>query len=215
MDGDKSARLTRPAEPEAEQASSGPRFARFVAAIEANPPPQAQLIKEPPRSVIQQAPSVKAAPTVPPPITARSGAGAGMLWFGMGSSAVFGLALVASLFQWPDRGGADRGIGVRSDAIQHLAVLSGAREDPGHGKVNRLERRPLSERSAVPLVAATAGSHLDTRSAPRRVPEEALGVAEPVASDPDSRVSGVPPRPRLKPPINHMTAAAPHSAAEN
>jgi hypothetical protein len=64
MDGQENARLTRPVEPEAEQRSSGPRFARFVAAIEANPPPQAQLLKEPPWSLFQQAPSAKAAPTV-------------------------------------------------------------------------------------------------------------------------------------------------------
>ena len=214
MDGQENACLTRSVEPEAEQTLSGPRFARFVAAIETNPAAQAQLLREPPRSVLQQAPSAKAAPAVPPPITAGGGAGARMLWFGIGSSAVFGLALVANLFQWPDRDAADRGIGVLSDPIQHLAVLSGTQEGAGHGKVNQLEGRPLSERFAVSS-AATAGSHLDTRPAPRRVPEEVLGGAEPVVSDPDSRVSGVPPRPRLKPPINHMTAAAPHSAAEN
>jgi hypothetical protein len=214
MDGQENARLTRSVEPEAEQTSSGPRFARFVAAIEAFPPPQAQLLKEPRRSVLQQAPSAKATPSVSPPITARSGAGARMLRFGIGSLAVFGLALVASLFQWPDRDVADRVIGARSDSIQHRTVLSGTREDADHDTVNQLKRRPLPKSSAVPL-AAVAGSHLDTRPAPRRVADGVLGVAEPVASDPDSRVSGVPPRPRLKPPINHMTAAAPHDGAEN
>jgi hypothetical protein len=201
-----------PAEPEAERTSSGPRFDWFVAAIEANPPPRAQLLEELPWSQFQPAPRAKAAPTVPPPIKARSRNGSAMLWLGS-SSALFCMALAASLFQWPDRGAADRGIGVRSDPIQHRTAFSHARETADDGNVNQLERRSSSE-GLVPLVATTAGRYMDTRPAPEQVAEEAL-VAEPVARDSDRRVSGIPPRPRLKPPINHMTTAAPHSAAEN
>lgn len=214
MDGQKNARLTHPAEPEAEQTSSGPRFARFVAAIAANPPRQVQLLEEVPRFPMWQASSAKAAPPVPSPIKVRSGPSAAMPWFGIGCWALFSMALVASLLHWPDRDTADDVIGVRSDRAQQRAVFSHTREAADYGSANQLEMPPPSEGSALPFAATMARRYPDMRSATRRVAEEVVAVREPAASDPHSRVAAVPPRPRLKPPINHVASATPFQCGE-
>jgi hypothetical protein len=87
----------------------GPRFARFAAAMEANPASQDQLF---PRSQRRIRPAE--------PVNRSSR----IEWLGIGSWALLCAALLVSLLLRPDRDAVDRGIGLQADHTLQPAIVS-------------------------------------------------------------------------------------------
>jgi hypothetical protein len=111
---DSRSRLAQPSdarvcEPDVERLSSGPRFARFAAAMEAAPAPQNQLLDGLSRSQRRAQPSAVAASTIHPLGNARlhtadpAKSTPGIAWLGIGSWTLFCAALFVSLLLRPDR----------------------------------------------------------------------------------------------------------------
>lgn len=204
-------RTIRPIEPTAEQNSSVPRFARFVAAIEATPPPQAQLLEElPPRS---PSPLQSALPettsTVCRPTEAwsrlvdRARSHPKILWLGIDSWMLFCAALFVSLLPSQDRAVYDHGADIRSDQIQDRATSSEVLEAADRSQAESMPTTDDVLPSEGQEAASAVRPPLDARSAPQEA-EARLEETDPVASDVDGRVPKVPPLPRLKPPIDHV-----------
>jgi hypothetical protein len=106
--------------------SRGPRFARFAAAMEANPASQDQLF---PRS--QRRGDSMATSSTRPLRRVRSLTAdqvkslPGIQWLGIGSWAFFCVALFVSLLPHPGRDAVDRGTGLQADHTLQRAIVSG------------------------------------------------------------------------------------------
>jgi hypothetical protein len=92
----------RVVQPDVERASSGPRFARFAAAMDASPASQDQLFARSPRRI-----------RPPEPVHTSSLT----QWLGIGSWALFCAALFVSLLLRPDR------VSLQLDQIQPQALV--------------------------------------------------------------------------------------------
>jgi hypothetical protein len=214
MDGQKNARFTRPIEPEAERTSNGPRFARFVAAIEATPPPQAQLPEElPPRSPsplqssLPETTATVCGPTEAwPRLVDRARSHPKILRLGVGSWMLFCAALFVSLLPSQDRAVYDHGADIRSDQIQDRAtsseVLDGADRSQAESMPTTDDVLPSERQEA----ASEIRPPLDASPARPKAAEARLEEADSVASGADDRLPKFPPLPRLKPPINDVAA---------
>ena len=214
MDGQKNARLTRPTEPEAERTSCGPRFARFVAAIEAAPPPQAQLLEErlprspsPLQSALPETTAFVCGSTEAlSRLVDRARSHPKILWLGIGSWMLFCAAFFVSLLPSQDRAVYDHGADVRSDQIRNRAtsgvVLQGADRSQAESMLTTDDVLPSDGQEA----ASTVRPPLDSSSTRPGAADARLEEADPVASGADDRVPKFPPLPRLKPPINYVAA---------
>jgi hypothetical protein len=220
VDGMKNARLTRPIEPEAERTSSGPRFVRFGAAIEATPPPQAQLLEEllplsP--SPLQSALPETTGPVCGPTKTRSRLADRGrshpkILWLGIGSWMLFCAAFFVSLLPSQDRTAYDHGAHIRSAEIRKQAtsgvVLQGAGRSQTESMPTTDEVLPSDGQEAASAVRPP----LDASSARPEAADARLREAD-LASGADDRVPKFPPLPRLKPLIDLRGSPTPHSGA--
>jgi hypothetical protein len=203
-------------EPGGQRASNGPRFARFAAAMEAALTPQDQLLERSPRSRRRARLSAVAAATLPPLKDARSHTAdpvrspAAIRWLGIGSWALFCAALFVSLLLRPDR---DAGTGLRPDRVQHQAIVSDVR--PAADPTPMMRELLSSNGQAVTSAAPAARADPRASPAPQPTAEASLEDADPPAKDGDGQVLESLALPRLKPPINRVTATVPAPDAEN
>jgi hypothetical protein len=159
----------RVVEPDVDRASSDPRFPRFAAAMEAAPTAQDQLLDGISRSQRQAQPSAVAASTVRPLRGARFHTAAsaestpGIRWLGIGSWGLLCAALFVSLLLRPDRDVVDRGIGLRSDRIQHRPIVSDVR--PAADPTSTAKELLPSNRQEATSAAPAAGPDLDASPA--------------------------------------------------
>jgi hypothetical protein len=101
----------RVGEADAGQASRGPRFARFAAAMEADAASQDRLVPGSQRRIRPTDP-IKSLP--------------GIQWLGIGSWAFLCVALFVSLLPHPGRDAVDRGTGLQADHTLQRAIVSDA-----------------------------------------------------------------------------------------
>jgi hypothetical protein len=201
----------RVGEPDVERAWSGPRFARFAAAMEADPTPQDQLLERLPRSRRRTRLSAVAAATLRPLKDARSDTAdpirspAGIRWLGIGSWALFCAALFVSLLLRPDR---DAGTGLRLDRVQQQRPTVNDVQAAADPTPTIAELLPSNGGDVTPTTpAADPGS--GASAAPQPTAEASLEDDDSPANDGDGQVLESLPLPRLKPPTNRATATTP------
>jgi hypothetical protein len=210
------ARTARSIEPHVEGASRRPQFARFVAAMEANPPQKTQMLDEVSRDQLQPAPSGAAETTVNQSSEAWARTNPKFLWLAIVSWALACAALFVSLLPWQDRDAFERSLGLRPERIQGPVTDSDAPK-----RADRGQRDPTpSSQELLPtdrLEVVSARRHqLHASPAPQRAAEPRLEEDDPIPGDADAGViGGPPPLPRLKPAINRAPASIPGSDAEN
>jgi hypothetical protein len=204
-------------EPDGERASNGLRFARFAAAMEADPTPQDQLLERSPRTRRRTRLSAVAASALRPLKDAGSDTAdpirspAGFRWLGIGSWALLCAALFVSLLLRPDR---DAGTGLRSDRVQqHRPTVSDVR--PAADPAPTIGKLLLSSDQEVRSTAPAADADPRASPAPQPTAEASFEDADPPAKDGDGQVLESLALPRLKPPINRATATAPGPGTEN
>jgi hypothetical protein len=209
---DSRSRLAQPSdarvcEPDVERLSSGPRFARFAAAMEADPTPQNQLLDGLSRSQRRAQPSAVAASTIHPLGDARlhtadpAKSTPGIAWLGIGSWTLFCAALFVSLLLRPDRDAFEQDVGLRSDRIQHRAIVSDVR--PAADPTATSKELLPSNGQAVISAAPAAGPDLDASPAPQRTAEADLRMLIPQPTTPMAKSSEV----YLCPGSNHLSIA--------
>jgi hypothetical protein len=223
MDGQQNARLSRPTEPETEteRTLSGPCFGRFAAAIEAAPPPQAQLLEE----LLPRSPSplqsalpvttvfVRGSTEAWSCLVDRARSHPKILWLGIGGWMLFCAVFFVSLLPSQDGAVYDHGVDIQLDQIQNRAtsglVLQGADRSETELMPTMGDVLPSDGQDAASAVRPP----LDASSSRPGAAEARLGEADPVASGADDRAPKFSPLPRLKPPINHV-APPPLAGAE-
>jgi hypothetical protein len=214
MDRQKYARLTRPGESEGEQTSRRPHFARFAAAIKANPPSQANQLEDrlpqspsplPPASS-ETTSTVCRLTEAPSCLVDRTRPNRKILRLGIGSWMFFCAALFVSVLLSHDRTDDDHSADIRSDRIQNRPTSSEVLEGADRSQAESMPTTDDILSSVGNEAAFTARPHLDASSAPQGAAEARLEEADPVARDAEDRVPKLAPLPRLKPPINYVAA---------
>jgi hypothetical protein len=202
---------------------NGPRFARFVAAIEANPP-QVQLLEELPpytSSPLQSAPSeitsrVCGAVGAWPWLVERARSNTKLQWLGMGSWMLFCAAFFVSGLLSRDGANYDPEVNLAPDQIKDRAtsseVLEGANRSQAEATPTTSDQlRFMDWQEAPPAVRPPP----DASSEPPGAAEAKLEQAHPLTSKVNGQTPGGPPVPKLKPNVDHLAAAIPNSAVEN
>jgi hypothetical protein len=196
MNSDLNVRTVRSIESNVERTSSGRRFVRFAAAMQAEPPPTEQIPDEQTRAQLPPAPSAAADSTVRRSTGARHRSNPWIRWLGIGSWALLCAALFVSLLSWPDRELLKRDGGTTSDLIQSPATVDALRAADRNHPTPMLEELWPEDRHKV-----TSESRPDLDSSAPAKPAK-LEKAIFFAGGVEARGSGGPPLPRLKPPTN-------------
>jgi glycosyltransferase involved in cell wall biosynthesis len=212
----------RSGEPVVERTSNGPRFARFVAAIEANPP-QVQLLEEllpHTPSPLQSSPSeitsrIRRAIGAWPWLVECARSNPRLQWLGIGCWMLFCAAFFVTVLLLQDRANYDPEVNLAPDQIKDLAtsseVLEGANRSQAEGTPTTSDQLRSMDWQATSAVRPP----LDASSEPPGAAEVRLEQADPLASKVNGQTPGGPPVPKLKPNVDHVAAAIPNSAAEN
>ena len=207
-----------------EPPSNAPRFARFVAAIEANPP-QVQLLEElPPHtsSPLQSAPleitsRVSRAIGAWPWLVERARSNPKIQRLGIGCWMLFCAAFFVSVLLSQDRANYDPEVDAAPDQIKDRAtsseVLEGANRSQAEGTppTTKDHLRSMGGQKTTSAVRPP----LDASSDPPGAAEVRLEQADHLVSKVNGQTPGGTLVPKLKPQVDHVAAANPNSAAEN
>jgi hypothetical protein len=199
MNGYMNVPTTRPIEVQVERTSSRPRFPRFSAMMQAEPPPTGHMLDEKTQAEVQHMSSALADPPVCRSTGARAGTNPWILWLGIGSWTLLCAALLASLLSWHEREVLERD-GAISNQVQKPATVSDAVQAADHNQSMPIPQELLPQ--GGPKKDSEARPHLDTIPAPQGAAKPRLEEADLLANGVDVRVPGGLPLPRFKPPNN-------------
>lgn len=189
----------RSIEPDVERRSNGPRFAKFAARMQAEPPPMGQMLDERTRAEVQHVAPAAVDFSASRSTGARDRSPPWLLSLGIGSWALLCAALFVSLLSWQDRELSKRDGGATSDPIQSPATVSNALRAADRDQPTPMLEELLPKEGHK--VTTEARPDLDS-SAPAQPAEPRLEKAGLFAVGVDARVPGGAPLPRLKPPTN-------------
>jgi hypothetical protein len=206
-----------------EPPSNAPRFARFVAAIKANPP-QVELLEKPPHtsSPLQSAPleftsGARRAIRAWPWFVERARSNPKIQRLAIGCWVLFCVAFLVSVFLSQHRANYDPEVDVAPDQIKDRATSSEILES-----VNRSQAEGTPPTTQVRLrsmggqkTSSAVRPPLDASSEAPAAADVRLEQADHLVSKVNDQTSGGPPVPKLKPQVDHVAAANLNSAAEN
>jgi hypothetical protein len=199
MNGYTNVTTARPIEVQVERTSSRPRFPRFSAMMQAEPPRTGHTLDEKTQAEVQHMSSALADPPVCRSIGARDGTNPWILWLGISSWTLLCAALLASLLSWHDREVLERA-GAISNQVQRPGTVSDAVQAADHNRSMPVPQELLPQ--GGPKKVSEARPHLDTIPAPQRAAKPRLEEAHLPADGVDVRVPGGLPLPRFKPSNN-------------